>query len=91
MVRPVEPEPPDALRRVDQRVKRTDATPDKLGQGRVTERERQSRHHEEDSEERPVPTDSVEIEQLADAEVSEVAREQSPRVDRDQGHIDVKG
>ena len=91
MVRPVEPEPPDALRRVDQRVKRTDATPDKLGHGQVTERERQSRHHEEQAEDRPVPTDTVEIEQRGDVKVAEVKPNQPPDLDRDSGHIDVKG
>jgi hypothetical protein len=76
---------------VDQRVQRTDATPDKLGNGRVSERERQSRQHGEQPEERPVPTDTVEIEQLGDVPVADVLSEKPPGGERDSGHIDVKG
>ena len=40
MVRPVEPEPPDSLRRINQKVKRPDAAPDKLSYQHISEQER---------------------------------------------------
>jgi hypothetical protein len=45
MVRPVEPDPPDALRRVNPKVRRPDAAPDKLSYQHISEQER--RHKQE--------------------------------------------
>jgi hypothetical protein len=93
MVRPVEPDPPEALRRVDLRVKRANAAPDKLGYQHVSERQDRQRHGADRERPAPFPGDSVEIEHGSDATQPEEAPAPEPPPERDAGpeHIDLKG
>jgi hypothetical protein len=97
MVRPVEPEPPDALRRVYDRVKRADATPDKLGHQQVKERQQKSGHHHEEQPDQKMDADQVIIGSRGEGDASEHAEDVKAPVNPTQAdsddthHLDVKG
>jgi hypothetical protein len=89
MVRPVEPEPPAPLRRVDAKVKRPDATPDKLAYQSVEERPRRGREQPGAKPKRSLPSDEVilhEAEEETNPEPSE-----PPEAPARSKHIDVEG
>ena len=90
MVRPVEPEPPDPLRRVDSKVKRPDATPDKLAYQRVAERGRRSKEQQKHDSGHRLDADEVTLEQAPSSEADEV---EPPPAGAASGvdHLDVEG
>ena len=90
MVRAVEPEPADSLRRVDSKVKRPDAAPDKLAYQRVDDRGRRSREQPRQDSGHRLDADEVVLEQTSSSEADEI--EPSP-ADAASGvdHIDVEG
>jgi len=96
MVRPVEPEPPDALRRINDRVKRADATPDKLGHQQVKERQQKSGQHHEKKQDQRVETDEVIIasgQEEAASDDAKPTQEPVKPADEDSDdidHVDVK-
>jgi len=94
MVRPVEPEPPDALRRTTDCVKRAEATSEGLGYRQVKERQEHAGEHAEEKPNRTPDTDEVIIGSQAEGTVSgegtKAAGRKKPRL-RKCNHLDVKG
>jgi hypothetical protein len=97
MVRPVEPDPPDALRRTNDCVKRAEATPDSLGHRQVKERQEQAGEHSENEPGDRVDVDLVIIggrEEGAASGEGDRSAPSSARPDPGQpksDHVDVKG
>jgi hypothetical protein len=89
MVRPVESEPPDPLRRVDSKVKRPDATPDKLAYQSVEERQRRGREQSHPKAEEPVRGDEVILHETE--EEPEPTPTEPPKAPSRSEHIDVEG
>jgi len=89
MVRPVEPEPPDPLRRVDSKVKRPDETPDKLAYQSVEERQRRGREHSQPKPEEPVRGDEVILHETE--EDAKPEPDEPPEAPSRSEHIDVEG
>ena len=92
MVRTVEPDPPEPLRRIDPRVPRTESKPDKLGYQRVAERqERQPQGHER-PESHPLDGDQVTLHEPTEAEPgSERDPDSDKSDDPPASHVDVEG
>jgi hypothetical protein len=90
MVRAVEPEPADSLRRVDSKVKPPNAKPDKLAYQRVAEHGRRSREQPRHDSGHRLDADEVTLEQVPSSETGEVeppSADAAPDVD----HLDVEG
>lgn len=89
MVRPVEPDPPDPLRRVDPKVKRPDATPDKLAYQSVEERPRRGREQSQAKPKRPLRSDEVILHETDEETKPEPT--EPPKAPSHPEHIDVEG
>ena len=91
MVRPVEPDPPDALRRIDQRVKRTDATPNKFDEHRVDERDRRDKGQGGHRQRYPLAPDQVTLEGVPAEESESPSPADRPTESPPPPGIDVEG
>ena len=90
MVRTVEPDPPEPLRRIDPRVPRTESKPDKLGHQRVSERQERPRERHEPPKEHPTDGDRVTLQRDAQDTESPVDKPEAPE-QPPPSHIDVEG
>lgn len=94
MVRPVESEPSDALRKINPRVKRTEASPEQLGYQHIEEQRRREQEDHQPAREDGHPLDADEVEIHRDEEKSKAEqpseRAGPPPVGRPK-HIDVAG
>jgi hypothetical protein len=89
MVRPVEPDPPDSLKRISQKVKRPDAAPDKLSYQHISDQERRHKQ-EQKSHDRGLPLNADKLTIQSGDESANQTKPQ-PNETQQSEHVDLEG